>query len=121
MFPLNESDKLIFVNIKKSYGAILRNDKNDRYHRDSLYDCTVKYWRVAEHKALSATHILGCYKGEVIEVVKIKGTPQVIYNYDNKRRWVFDGTEQLDSEYMHKDIRELFDNLANFNVKYWNL
>jgi hypothetical protein len=64
MLPYNQNDKLIFVNIKNSYEAMVRNDVNHPLYRKKLYDCTVKFGAITEDKALSATHILGCYKGK---------------------------------------------------------
>lgn len=72
MKVFNTSDKLIFVNIKNSYEAMMNNDRNNPLFRNSLYDCTRKYWRIADEKANMATHILGCYKGKVIEVIRIE-------------------------------------------------
>ena len=120
MFTPNKSDKLIFVNIKNSYEALQRNDTSNPLYRDSLYECTVKFWRIAEEKATSATHILGCYKGKVIEVVKINGVSSSISGKYIGRK-IFDGDEQRNSEYLGFDLHEIFDTLANFNTKYWNL
>lgn len=64
MFPYNQNDKLIFVNIKNSYEAMVRNDVPPPLYRKKLYDCTVKFGAITDDKALSATHILGCYKGK---------------------------------------------------------
>lgn len=65
------SDRIIFVNIKNSYEAYLNHDTKHPLYRSSVYDCTVKYWRVDDEKARNATLIIGCYKGIVKEVVKI--------------------------------------------------
>lgn len=120
MFLHNKTDKLIFVNIKNSYEAMQRNDTSNTLYRNSLYDCTVKYWRVKDENASSATHILGCYKGKVIEVVRINNVTTVNTG-EHIRRKVFDGVEQPESIYMGIDLHEVFDTLANFNTKYWNL
>lgn len=120
MFQHNKTDKLIFVNIKNSYEAMKRHETSDHFYRSSLYDCTVKYWRVAEEKASSATHILGCYKGKVIEVVRINNVTEVITGKYAGRK-IFDGIEQPDSIYLGLDLHEVFDTLANFNTKYWNM
>jgi len=117
---MNVPDKLIFVNIKNSYEAMLNNDRNNPLFRDSLYDCTRKYWRIADEKANAATHILGCYTGRVIEVIRIENF------YVEPSGWlagrkVFEGKEQPDSQYMNMDLHEIFDTLANFNTKYWNI
>ena len=64
MFSYNQNDNLIFVNIKNSYEAMVRNDVNHPLYRKKLYDCTVKFGAITDDKALSATHILGCYKGK---------------------------------------------------------
>ena len=65
-------------------------------------------------KANNATHIIGCYKGIVKEVVKITEQPKT----DHGRK-VFIGVEQSDSPYMGLDIRTIFNTLANFNTKYF--
>lgn len=48
MFPINSTDRLIFVNINNSYEAFINNRVTSSYFRESLYDCTVKYWRISE-------------------------------------------------------------------------
>ena len=52
MVTIRESDKIIFVNIKNSYEALLNNDRSNPLYRDSVYNCTVKYWRIANEKSL---------------------------------------------------------------------
>ena len=120
MFPVNSKDKLVFVNIKNSYEALLNNDRNNPLYRESAYDCTVRYWRIADDKAAEATHILGCYKGKVIEVVKINCVDTVREGeYAGRKK--YEGEEEFQSPYLGLDIHEVFDSLANFNTKYWNL
>lgn len=119
MVTIRESDKIIFVNIKNSYEALLNKDRSNPLYRDSVYNCTVKYWRIANEKASTATHILGCYKRKVIEVVRIKSVSSVSSG-EYAGRKIFEGIEERQSPYMGLDIRELFDTLANFNTKYWN-
>lgn len=116
----NSADKVIFVNIKNSYEAMLNNDYNNPLFRTNLYDCTRKYWYIREDKAKLATHILGCYKGEVIEVIRIHN----FYTESSGEfagRKVFEGMEQPDSPYMNMDLHNLFDSLVNFRTKYWNI
>jgi hypothetical protein len=120
MFPYNQNDKLIFANIKNSYEAMARNDVNHPLYRRTIYDCTVKFWAIADDKASSATHILGCYKGRVLEVVRINSVMPVATG-EFKGRKVFDGVEQPDSAYIGLDLHEVFDTLANFRTKYWNI
>lgn len=114
------SDKLIFVNVKESYEAMLHDNRMHPLFRNSLYDCTRKYWQIKEEKYDIATHILGCYKGKVIEVVHIKNR-YIEPSGEFAGRKVFEGTEQPDSPYMGMDLHEIFDSLANFRVKYWNI
>ena len=114
------SDKLIFVNIKNSYEAMQRNDRKHPLYRSSLYDCTRKYWPIKEENFDVATHILGCYKGKVIEVIDIKNR-YIEPSGEYAGRKVFEGVEQPDSPYMGMDLHEIFDSLANFRVKYWNI
>lgn len=118
---MNVSDKLIFVNIKNSYEAMMNNDKKHPLFRESLYDCTVKFWNIDAKKAEAATHILGCYKGEVIEVVRITKPFSVVHGGELSGRKIFEGVEEPDSPYMSINLHDLFDSLANFRVKYWNL
>ena len=66
-----------------------------------------------------ATHIIGCYKGKVVEVVKINSF-NTIKSEEYFGRKVFEGIEEPNSQYMGLDIRDLYDSLANFIVKYWN-
>ena len=66
-----------------------------------------------------ATHIIGCYKGKVVEVVKINSF-NTIKSEEYFGRKVFEGVEEPNSQYMGFDIRDLYDSLANFIVKYWN-
>ena len=61
MEKFSSSDKLIFVNINKSFEAMKSNDTASPHYRKSLKECTVKYWAVKDEKAFAATHILGCY------------------------------------------------------------
>ena len=116
----NSSDKLIFVNIKESYEAMQRNDRKHPLYRCSLYDCTRKFWPIKEENFDVATHILGCYKGKVIEVIDIKNR-YIEPSGEYAGRKVFEGVEQPDSPYMGMDLHEIFDTLANFRVKYWNI
>ncbi len=116
----NSSDKLIFVNIKVSYEAMQRNDREHPLYRNSLYDCTRMYWPISEEKYDAATHILGCYKGKVLEVIKIKNRYiEIAGEYAGRK--VFEGVEDDKSPYKGMDLHEIFDSLANFRVKYWNI
>ena len=116
MVTIDNKHRIIFVNIKHSYEAWLNDDRSNPLYRPSVYDCTVKYWRVNDVKANNATYIIGCYKGIVKEEVKITEQPKT----DHGRK-VFIGVEQSDSPYMGLDIRTIFNTLANFNTKYYNL
>lgn len=116
----NITDKIIFVNIKNSYEAMQNNDRSNPLYRECLYDCTRKYWSIAIEKANAATHILGCYHGKVIEVIRIQR-----YHVESlgelAGRKVFEGIEQPDSPYIGMDLHEIFATLKNFRVKYYNL
>ncbi len=118
MFHFNKTDRLIFVNIKNSYEAYLQQDKDNPLYRKSLYDCTVKFWRIANPKAEAATHILGCYKGKVVEVVRINSC-SIASTGEYAGRKVFEGVEEPDSVYIGLNLHEVFDTLANFNTKYY--
>ena len=116
----NSSDKLIFVNIKESYEAMQRNDRKHPLYRSSLYDCTRKYWQINLEKFEVVTHVLGCYKGKVIEIINIKNR-YIEPNGEYAGRKVFEGVEQPESLYMGMDLHDIFDSLRNFRVKYWNI
>ena len=116
----NSSDKLIFVNIKESYEAMQRNDRKHPLYRCSLYDCTRKFWSIKEENFDVATHILGCYKGKVIEVIDIKNR-YIEPSGEYGGRKVFEGVEEDTSPYMGMDLHDIFDSLRNFRVKYWNI
>lgn len=116
---IEAQDKLIFVNIKHSYEAMINHDTASEYYRKSLKECTRKYWKVRKEAADSATHILGCYQGIVKEVIKM--TSYHISEDKYPGRKIFEGEVQRHSPYIGMDIRELFGNLANFIVKYYNL
>lgn len=116
---INASDRLIFVNIKKSYEAMINHDTTSFYYRESLKECTRKFWSVREDKANAASHILGCYKGIVKEAIKITSFFTSEDEYPGRK--VFEGEELEDSQYIGMDLHDIFDTLANFRVKYYNL
>ena len=116
----NSADKLIFVNIKNSYEAMINDDRNNPLFRSSFYDCTRMYWPIKDEKFDVATHILGCYQGKIIEVIDIQNR-YVESNGEYAGRKVFEGVEQPKSPYMGMDLHEIFDTLVNFRVKYWNI
>ena len=120
LFSGKSSDKLIFVNIKESFEAMQRNDTKHPLYRGSLYDCTRKYWQLNTEKFEVATHVLGCYKGKVLEVINIKNR-YIVSSGEYAGRKVFEGVEDDKSPYMGMDLHEIFDSLANFRVKYWNI
>lgn len=117
---LKTNDRLIFVNINKSDEAMRKNDTASFYYRPNLKECTRKFWRVNDEKAKNATHILGCVKGIVKCVVEIQQV-KIATDPDHMGRKIFEGTEITNSPYIGHDIREIFDTLANFNTKYYNL
>lgn len=119
MNEINNNDKLIFVNIKNSYEAMINNDKSNPFYRENIKECTRKYWTIADSKADKATHILGCYKGIVKEVIKISSVETSQKDYPGRK--IFEGKELPNSKYIGMDIRNLFDTLANFRIKYYNL
>ena len=120
MDKFNSSDKLIFVNINKSFDAMKSNDTSSPHYRVNLKECTVKYWAVKDEKAFAATHILGCNKGKVIEVVKISNV-RLASPHEYPGRKIFEGSEEKESPYIGLDLHEVFNSLANFHTKYWNL
>ena len=119
MTKIENTDKLIFVNIKNSYEAMINNDISNRYYRENIKECTRKYWNIPNDKTDAATHILGCYKGIVMEVIQI--TSYSTSENDFPGRKIFEGEEIKDSLYIGMDIHNLFSTLANFRIKYYNL
>ena len=105
MEKFSSSDKLIFVNINKSFEAMKSNDTASPHYRKSLKECTVKYWAVKDEKAFAATHILGCYQGKVIEVVKITNVKLANLN-EYPGRKVFEGSEEKESPYIGYKVLE---------------
>ena len=91
-----------------------------RYTAIVFYDCTRMYWPISEEKYDAATHILGCYKSKVLEVITIKNR-YIEPSGEYAGRKVFEGIEESDSPYMGMDLHEIFDSLAKFRVKYWNI
>lgn len=119
MAKINHTDKLIFVNIKKSYEAMINQDMASPYYRNSLKECTRKFWPIKDEKANAASHLLGCYKGIVKEVIKISSSFTSEDEYPGRK--VFEGEELEGSPYLGMNIRDIFDSLANFRIKYYNL
>ncbi|MCQ2273122.1 MAG: hypothetical protein MJZ72_10125 [Bacteroidales bacterium] len=95
-------------------------DKASPYYRKTLKECTEKYWRVSNDKAYKATHVLGCDNGIVKCVIEIKQV-KIATQPEHKGRKIFEGIEIQQSDYIGLNIREIFNTLANFNTKYYNL
>ena len=114
MIKIDNSHRLIFVNIKNSYKAMINDDRSSLYYRENLKECTRKYWKISNKKAEAATHILGCYKGIVKEVIKISS-----FN-EHLGRKIFEGDDLKNSKYIGIDIRDIFSTLVNFRIKYYN-
>lgn len=68
MVTIRESDKIIFVNIKNSYEALRNNDRSNPLYRDSVYNCTIKYWRIANEKPLLQPIFLGVIKEKLLKL-----------------------------------------------------
>ncbi len=119
MIKIDNSHRLIFVNIKNSYKAMINDDRSSLYYRENLKECTRKYWNITNDKASAATHILGCYKGIVKEVLKITSFFTSKDEYPGRK--VFEGEELNSSPYIGMDIHNIFDSIANFRVKYYNI
>ena len=119
MTKIENTDKLIFENFKNSYKATINNDISNHYICENITECIRKYWNIPNDKADAATHILGCYKGIVMEVIQI--TSYSTSENDFPGRKIFEGEEIKDSLYIRMDIHNLFSTLANFRIKYYNL
>lgn len=119
MTKIESTDKLIFVNIKNSYEAMTNRDTSNPYFRKDIKECTRIFWNIPDDKATAATHILGCYKGIVMEVIQISSFYTSENDYPGRK--IFEGEEKKDSKYIGMDIHNIFSTLANFRIKYYNL
>lgn len=115
-------DKIIFVNIKRSYNALKQHDINNEYYRPNIEECTRKYWSISKlhlSDLQNATHILGCVGGIVKCTIKIESY-QMEENGKYCGRYIFWGSEQSDSPYLNQDIHTIFNDLRNFiHPKYY--
>ncbi|MBD5366988.1 MAG: hypothetical protein HDR82_08305 [Bacteroides sp.] len=101
--------------MKNPYEAKLNDYRNNLFFRSSLI-----YVLANQGGKDVATHILGCYKGKVIEVIDIKNR-YIEPSGEYAGRKVFEGAELSDSPYIGMDLHEIFDSLRKFRVKYWNI
>ena len=82
--------------------------------------CTRMYWPISEEKYDAATHILGCYKSKVLEVITIKNR-YIEPSGEYAGRKVFEELKNLIPHTWEWTLHEIFDSLAKFRVKYWNI
>lgn len=88
----DENDKLILININKSY---------DLKERENIYEATRKYWRLDGYKARKADYVLATYRGVVRAVFK----PSEWYrSVKSPGRWEFNGEEVENSPYLNKSV-----------------
>lgn len=112
----NVSEKIIFVNIKKSYAC---TDKTSIFYRPNVYEATRKYWKLSISRAKEASLLIGHVDGVIKEV--IRPTKMMETNEPGlSKRIVFDGEEILDSEYLGKLITNIV-KIGQNPVNYYNL
>jgi hypothetical protein len=104
------TEKIVCVNVSRTYlGG----------ERESLYECTRKYWRLNGERAGSADLVFAICCGYIVGVFK----PVRWYQTECeqlKGRWEFDGKQLDDSPYLNQSIRKLWGRRQN-PVMYINL
>ncbi len=101
---IKSGDYLLLVSLNKTY-----NQKKMKgvYVRSNLYECTRKYWKIADWRTQRITHVLGVYQNVVREVIEVDKNKWTSINDDNGTiRYCCEGVEQPNSEYMNKFIPE---------------
>lgn len=90
---LDEEDKIICININKTY---VNNQRAD------IYDATRHYWRININRARRATHVLAIYRGIVRAVFKPK---RWYHSIEYKGRIEFEGVQDEKSKYLNRSIK----------------
>lgn len=104
------TERIVCVNVSRTYlGG----------ERESLYECTRKYWRLNGERAGSADLVFAECSGYIVGVFKpfrwyLTQCEQL------KGRWEFEGEQLDDSPYLNQSIRKLWGKRQN-PVMYINL
>lgn len=104
LVPLGK-DRLLAVKLNRTYSP--KENAEDVYKRENMYEKARKYWKLNVNKAQSADYVLAVYEGVVRAVFK----PQRWYEVKEPRlfsgtRYAFDGVEVFDSPYLNMDVSE---------------
>ena len=93
---------IIAFNISKTYNLFIQGKGS----RNSIYDCTRHYWRVAQKRVELADLAFGVAHGKVVGVYQPILWRDV--EYRDGRRMEFEGVEISDSPYLGMDVSEYF-------------
>ena len=112
---LSSSDKVLFVNIKRSFNC---TDRHSEYYRPSAYEATRKYWRISKQRLSKISLVVGHVDGIVKEViVPEKWHLSTDPRYPNRYECI--GKELDDSPYLNKDASQLI-TIGQNPVAYYN-
>lgn len=109
-FENKNNDRIICFNISRTYLLC---------ERESLYDCTRKYWRLNGERAKNADFVFAICSGIIIGVFK----PTHWFLTDSQEyrgRWEFEGMEIKDSPFINMNISHLLGKRQN-PVMYINM
>lgn len=112
---ISASDRILFVNIKRSFHC---TDRHSEYYRPSAYEATRKYWRISKQRLSKISLVVGHVDGIVKEVI----VPEKWYlstdpRYPNRYECI--GKELDDSPYLNKDANQLI-TIGQNPVAYYN-
>lgn len=112
----NENEKILFVNIKKTYAC---KDKSSKDYRPSLYEAARKYWKLSPDK-IKNINLLVAHVNGIVKDVFIPTSWCRTDNAEYKGRFEFEGIEILNSEYIGESILNLV-KLGQNPVNYYNI
>ena len=81
--------------------------KIGKVKRDNLYEMTRKYWKLKLERASKATHVLAVVNSAVVAVY-IPDKWKYTDDSDHLGRIEFTGVEDIHSDYLGKDVRNIF-------------
>lgn len=115
LLQVSPSDRILFVNIKKSFHC---TDRHSEYYRPSVYEATRKYWRISKQRLSKISLVVGHVDGIVKEViVPEKWTLATDARYP--KRYECEGKELKDSPYLGKDASQII-TIGQNPVAYYN-
>ena len=91
--------------------------KVGKVQRENLYEMARKYWVMKLERAERATHVLAVIDG-IVEAVYIPA--HWILSEEREGRCLFEGTEDINSEYIGKSVAGFYGKSQN-PVKYINM